>query len=119
MSLNRVIFKTGTYTVTRRHGGARVNGRWVPGAASTFPVDADLQPLTGREIRDLPAGQDATDVQIMFTVVELRTRSPESLTNDDPDIVTIAGEGWRVTEVQKYGSISQRYRVRIERLPVP
>ena len=102
MSLNSVIdrFKTGTYTVTREATGSYVAGRWNAGVSSTFPVDACIQPVTGKDLQALPEGFHASNSKVMFSKVELKTVS------EDPkmsaDLVTVKGEDYQVLQVQDW-----------------
>lgn len=118
MSLSGVIgrFKTGTYNVTRTAVGVRVNQVYVPGATTVIPIDASIQPVSGRMLQDLPEGQHAEESRLVYTRTELKTRTPGT----DPDIISIDGEDYRVTRVEKYGTISGgHYRVWAERVVVP
>ncbi len=102
MALNGVIkrFKTGDYTVTRRAAETYVAGIRTPagGFPTTFSIEASIQPVTGRDLRSLPEGQHADDTKIVFTVTELKTRSPSS----EPDVITYKGEPWQVIRVEDW-----------------
>lgn len=90
-------YKTGTYNVTRRPAGVRVNGEYVPSNNPTvLQVVARIRPINGRELQDLPEGQRVDDVRMCLTTTELKTRSP----GFDPDIVSYDGEDYRVDSVQ-------------------
>lgn len=43
-----------TLTIERVAGGSLVNGRWVDGAATTFPLTGSWQPMSGRQREQLP-----------------------------------------------------------------
>lgn len=90
-------YNTGTYIVTRRPKGARVDGVYQPSnAPSTLRPLMRIRPLTGRDLKDLPEGQRADETRIALCRTELKTR-----TNDyDPDVVTIDGEAWQVENVK-------------------
>ena len=46
-----------TYTITRQSGGSTgTDGIWTPGAESTLTIRGSWQPLTGRELEQLPEG---------------------------------------------------------------
>jgi hypothetical protein len=108
-------FQTGTYVVTRTALGTTVNGQYVPGGTSTINVDASVQPVSGRALRDLPEGMRAEDVKVVYTATELFTVRATGT----PDIITIAGDRYRVTKVEAFSVISDHYRVTVERLEVP
>lgn len=82
----------GTYTVTRTATGTRSHGRYTPGAATTFPIVAGIEPADPNGLQDLPAGQRADDLIQIFTDTELLTRTPTT----DPDVITYRGEPWTV-----------------------
>ena len=89
-------FLTGTYTVTRPGDGAYVLGRWVPAAGSTFPVDASVQPLNGKEVRLLPEGFTVDGTKKLYTTTLLRAGANAA----QSDTVAIGSETWRVIAVQ-------------------
>jgi hypothetical protein len=102
MSLADVISDLGgaTYQVIRTAAGARVNGRVVAGPATTFPIVAGIEPITGRELQDLPEGQRGDEVIQIFTATPLLTRRP----GFEPDQIVyrppgyeVDGEPWTVT----------------------
>lgn len=110
-------FTTGTYTVTRRAGtGTTTNGHYTKPTTSTLSVDASVQPITGRALKDLPEGMRAEDVKVLYTATELFTVDSG---HGAADVVTIAGEDYRVTKVEPFFVISDHYRVTVERTSVP
>lgn len=119
MSLLGVIttFATGTYTVTRTAAGAFAQGRYTPGAASTFAVVACVQPPTGRKLEPVAEGQRGEETRTMFSPVALVTRAP----GQEPDVVTVDGEPWTVIEVQHWRSRRghQHWRCQIARKVQP
>lgn len=124
MSFGVVMFPTGTYTVTRTEVGDYTQGRYASGPQSTFPIVADVQAVSGRTLKDLPEGKRAEDVQVLYTLAELRAgkpAEPQASASDDPavepDLVEIDGEQWRVFRVQKFRVFAKRYRVWVERVP--
>lgn len=105
-------FVTGTYTVTRTAAGSYSGGLYTPGAESSFTIDAGIFPLTGRELANLPQGQHGTEVRQLFTLTELKTRTPST----EPDTIDISGETWEVLSVSQYPSF---YRALIARTDTP
>ena len=118
-------FGTGTYQVTRPAIGTWVDGHYVnEGAPSTFPIDASVQPMSGRDLRDLPEGMHAEDVRRLWTRTELRTASTQigassSNASSEPDVVSIDGEDYRVVRVEHFAILDDFYRVLVARLGAP
>lgn len=125
MSLNDVIgnLATGTYTVTRTAAGPYTNGRYAPGTATTFPITAGIEPVTGRELMDMPEGQRGDEVIRIFTPTPLLPRRP----GFDADVITyqppgydLPGEPWTVTCVEVLEGFGEtHYEVTACRAPSP
>jgi hypothetical protein len=98
-------FLTGTYAVTRAATGSYSGGRYSAGSTTTFNIDAVIQPATGRVLDSLPEAQRGGEVRSIWTLTELRTRTPSSA----PDVVTIDGEAWVVTTVKRWESFDPTY----------
>lgn len=102
MGLTGVIdtFKTGTFAVTRTVAATYdTNGRVVAGSTSVVNVDASIRPLSGRDLRVLPEGHHASNLRILYSKVDIFTRTPAN----DPDVVLVDGENWEVLTVETYG----------------
>lgn len=96
--LSGVIARHGrTFTVKRHAAGAYVNGRWVQGAQSQFTVTAVFQPMDGRELQRLPAGERTREAQVGWCATELRTKSGQVTA----DIVVIDGEDFEVEKSKR------------------
>lgn len=92
-------FITGTYTVTRAAQETYdAAGNKVDGSETTFNIDAAIQPVTGRDLAQLPEGQRADETRLVLTKTELRTRLP----GNAPDVITVGGETWTVFRVQRW-----------------
>lgn len=114
MSLNDTIEDLANATVTVRRTTAvpRVNGVKRAGTQSTFTCIAGVQPayninrvVGGADLHALVDGQRITDVRIVYTITELRTREPVtgSLPANEPDvIVNYEGADWTVIRVEKW-----------------
>lgn len=103
--LNDVITSLGDLplTITRTPNGSRVNGRWQPAVSSTIAIRAGIEPVTGRELKDMPEGQRGDEVIRIYSAVALRTRTPDG----DPDVITYRGEPWTVTRVEVWDGLDQ------------
>lgn len=85
-------FYSGAFTVTRvALGTDDSNGRYIPGATTTFSIDANVQPV-GSNLKVIPEGYTADDVRIVRTATAL-VKLPV------PDLVTIAGIQYGVYRV--------------------
>lgn len=124
MSLLASNFNTGTYSVTRPNvaGTTDALGRYVPPATySTISIQASVQALSGRELKDLPENRRADDYREVFTNSPLYTVQPAtSLVPqvDVPDLILINGEQYRVIKVKYHGVISGHYRAVVERIAI-
>lgn len=108
MSLPSVIdyFKTGSYTIKRRVKGSVVSGIYTDGAETQFSVDASVQPITGRELKNLEEAQATMDDKVIYTRTELKCREPAF----EPDIIVIGGEEYEIYRVESHQVISSHFR---------
>lgn len=106
MSLRGIVarFKTGTYTVTRRAAGTHTLGRYTPGTASTFPVDAAVFPYTGRTLKVNADGQRAEDMREIFVETELicSPTTPDTISIDGDTYGTLTGKRYQDTAGSVY-----------------
>lgn len=126
MSLLSSIFDTGAYTVTRTASAATVDdaGHTIPPATTTIPgVIGSVQPVSGRDLRDLKEGQRADDLRWFFTETPLYTTDQN---HEHQDFVDIPDEvspsviyRYRVTNVAWFGVISGHYRAKLEKTSTP
>lgn len=96
-------FSTGTYTVTRTATGMRVEGSYVPGATSTFSIDASIQPVTGRNVKGMPEGRRPEELRVVFTTTELIAGDPG---HGMGDVVTYKSEAWEVITSEQHPDLS-------------
>ena len=117
MSLTSPLFQSGTYTVTRGSAGtlSATNGDWTPGGTSTINVAADLQPLSGNDLKILAEGHHGEEMQKMYLATELFT-AREDIAADE---VTIDGAQWKVINVRKYTILSGNFKVIVARIDMP
>lgn len=91
-------FQTGTYTVTRTPvSGTYTNGILNAASTSTFSIVACVQPLTGREMQDLPEGRRADETKRVYTTTLLNTTG-----SGEPDTVSIDGTVYEVWKVETW-----------------
>jgi hypothetical protein len=113
----------GTYTVIRTATGTRDRGRYTPGAVTTFTIIAGIEPVTGRELKDLPEGQRGDEVIAIFTATPILTVRPgfgaDRITYRPPGYDG-DGEPWTVTKVdviEGFGEV--HYEAQASRAPSP
>jgi hypothetical protein len=80
--------------VERKAGGERINGVWVPGAASTFMAMASAQPATPDELQNLPEGQ--RDKSIFKFISNKPIYTARDRQQGEADIIIFKGIRWRV-----------------------
>lgn len=132
MSLNDVIGDLGDIQlqVTRTAQGARVNGRYTPGTVTTFNITAGIEPISGRQLMDVPEGRRGDEIMMVYTDADLVAEratpgiAPDVLryTGSDPDTVAMLGpaEPWTVIRVKTWTGIDGTHReVQIARAPSP
>jgi len=94
-------FTTGNYQVTRRTQGAFDRGRYVPGSPETLTIKGSLQPIGGRDIKQLQEGERIADHFTFYSDVAPSIIDTKTL--GDADVITIDGETYRVVSVQGWG----------------
>jgi hypothetical protein len=67
-----------------RPSGSRVDGKWVEGTPKEFTIEASVQPLSGKELENLPEGRRKRAAFKLFTDTSLRTVNQEN-----PDLVRL------------------------------
>lgn len=102
---------TGTYEVTR-YSSTTTGGRVSTAVASTFEIEAHVQPLTGREIDRLPELLRARETRAVFTTTALRT----GYTGQQPDRITINGAAWEVEKVEPWDTLGGYHRAIVARV---
>lgn len=110
MSLTGVIgsFKTHTdLLVTRRGDGSYTDGLFVEGAESTFPIDAVITPVTGKELRQLPEAYHQMSVYTVITETQLKAQ--DTTTQSEGDRMTIAGLEHTVFKVEDWGAFGESF----------
>jgi hypothetical protein len=59
-------------TITRMAAGTYVAGRYVPGTDQDFDASANIQPLSGKELLQLPEGDREKEVKKIYTAFALQ-----------------------------------------------
>jgi hypothetical protein len=90
--------KTGTYTVTRRTPAASTLGRAQAPSTATISVDACIQPASGRQLQRLPDGMRESEVIVIFSVTELKTKTTAVL----PDLIAYKSGSYEVQSVKPF-----------------
>lgn len=91
---------SGTFTVTRRSSSNDGHGRRVLGAASTFEIDASVQPvMDGRVLEQLAEAAHGREVRLVITATAaIAPVTPEH----DADQLAIGGETWTVISAEPW-----------------
>lgn len=96
----------GPYSLTRRAAGTYVNGNYVPAVGTTtVTVAGSLQPVTGRELRDLSEAQRGDEIRVLYTLTKIYTREP----GFDPDTISIGGEAWTCIKVEQFDAFGETH----------
>lgn len=77
------------HTLTRPGAHAIVDGIATPAAGSDITIDAYSQPMSPKELRNLPPGQNAGEWRNVWTEDSIKIR----------DVITINGNGFTVQRV--------------------
>lgn len=98
---------TGTYTITRTTPGTYdTHGKLIPGTTTTIPgVVAIVQPVSGRQLRDVPEGQRSNEMMMICTETELMPRTDERA----GDRITLKGEVWTVVRAKEHTGLGGRH----------
>ena len=110
---------TGDYVVTRKLLGAFTDGIYVSGATSTFTINAVVESATGLqrvvggyEMRMDAQGQRATDIRVIYTRTQLRTRDhlyePDRITIDDDQFTIFRCEPWDLNGETHFRALATR-----------
>ena len=92
-------FATGTYVVTRSSKPVIFQGRGQPPQTSQFSVPACVQPITGRDLLQLPELQRSIESRVVYTTTALLV----AVENGQPcDVITIDGRDWQVQHVETW-----------------
>lgn len=114
-------FSTGTYTVTRFGVGQWVDGHYVEGSTTTFPIDAAEYPARESQT-ETTAGVEANEQRTLFTDVALFPARESPALSGQPgvgvsaDLVEIEGHQWIVRKVNHYKALSGHYVATVEKL---
>lgn len=108
-------FKTGTYPVTRRTSGAYdTDGKFVPDAGTVINTDANVQPVTGRDLERLDEGRRARETLKFISETELFTEDKDA--NRAADNVVIDGYTWEVVNVERWSVAAGYYRMLLQKV---
>lgn len=90
-------------TITREEPGAYDSeGRWSPGAISTFDIDAAVQPVSGKELEILFSGTEVRETIKLYTTDELR--ASDAPLNTTPDKILWQTRQYEVKQVDDWAS---------------
>ena len=111
MSADAMIARKGKEVTVKRYEASTIDhGRFVSGAETEFTAIISVQPVTGRELLNLPEAQRTKGVLKGYTVTELKTADETGKTK--ADVVVYKGKNYEVQTVEDWGEGDlQHYKV--------
>ena len=93
-------FQTYTLTINRpQNDGEYVNGWWVEPVVDTFDVKANIQPLRGQELENLPEAQRTKKAIRVYVETKLQTASESDAQRADRfELLGHTYEIWQVED---------------------
>lgn len=85
--------------IKRMSGESYIDGHLIEGSETIINIRASIQPMKPEEMQELPEGRRSDEVFKLFTKTKLYT-----VTNQNPDTLTINSEDYEVISVGKYQS---------------
>ncbi len=107
------------FVLKKRAAGTRVEGEYVPGSETEFPLEGSIQPLDGRSRQELPEAERLFDsICILFETTDHNAISPLTIgiAQKDSDTIFWNDLNWAVRVVHDmatYGHL-EVYATRIE-----
>lgn len=77
-----------------------MNGRWVDGVEQELSIEANVQPLRGHELQNLPESERSKDSIKVYCVETLNT--VEEVGQTKADIVVWEGKRWQAIRTMTY-----------------
>ena len=100
---------TKEYIVTRATIGSNTKGTYVPGATSNITIEANWQPLSGKELLNLPELQRTRRSIKVYSEDEIRGLN--DVTKIPADIITIEdGSKFEIQNVQYYKELNEHWK---------
>lgn len=96
-----------TFTVIRRSDGEYIDGRWHEGTPQRLEGTGSLQPLTARDVENLPSGLRSDDAKVIFTEYNLYM---EETGERKPDVVEYNGQEYQISGKADWSAIAGYYR---------
>jgi len=104
--------------ITRQTPGSYISGVWVPGTDSTFTIMASVQPLSDKDLVNLPEGRRASDVIKLYTDTVLLTVEDKG-ENQQPDKIEWRGFDYEISSVSvRQMDVINHYRYFATKIPV-
>lgn len=102
------------YTLTRYPEGSYVeHGRWQEQDLTTQTIEANIQPVTGKELEDLPEGRITKDIIKIYTLFALQTNCPADKTQ--ADVIEFNSKKYEISTVQNWDKFYKGIGTLIER----
>lgn len=91
---------SGQFDITRATTGDHVKGVWVPGSTSVVPTELHWQPLSGKDLLNLPENQRSKKAIRIFS--EELIQGMDELSRTPADIVSIGSTNYEIQNVKFY-----------------
>jgi len=102
------MFFSDSISITRSGGGVYdSSGIYQPNMGSTLTVDANVQPLRGKELMLLPEGSREKESLKILTYVELM--QVIEATGQEADVITWQGRQFKIHSVGYFGHLIPHY----------
>ena len=100
---------TEEYVVTRASAGTHVKGKYVAGSTSSITIEANWQPLNGKELLNLPELQRTRRSIKIYSEDEMK--GLDKVNKIPADIITIEdGSSFEIQSVEYYKELDEHWK---------
>lgn len=99
-----VVCNSETYKLKRRQPGHYdENGRWSPNPIEVSDIKANVQPVLGKELDQVPEGRRNRATIKIYTIDQLYSVTTKTGEKRQPDIIEYKGEDYEIFQVWDWG----------------
>ena len=84
------LLKLESVTLIRKATGSYVDGHYVEGTASSYVIEANIQPLSGKEILQLPEADRTRESLKVFSTSEIRVNDTVTMSTKNYEVQKVA-----------------------------